>query len=105
MKKLLFNFSKTEIRNIIAVIYVVLVLLFIYVLAFKPVPAQNKDLINVLGGVVIGGVGTILSFFFGSSKNESDKQSNELLITKAEAAKPKDEIVISSSEAEKSKNT
>ncbi len=76
MRKILTDISKTEIRNIIAILYVVLVLLFIYVLAFRPVPSENKDLINVLGGVVIGGVGTILSFFFGSSKNEADKNNN-----------------------------
>lgn len=79
MKRFFDNLGKTEIRNIIAIVYVVLVLAFIYVLAFKPVPIENKDLINVLGGVVIGGVSIILSFFFGSSKNEADanKKSSE----------------------------
>ena len=77
MKKFIESIGRSEIRNIIAITYVLLVLLFIYVLAFKPVPLENKDLINVLGGVVIGGVGIILSFFFGSSKNESDKAKKE----------------------------
>lgn len=76
MKQLFSNINKTEIRNIIAILYVSLVLLFIYVLAFRAVPAENKDLINVLGGVVIGGIGTILSFFFGSSKNEADSKKD-----------------------------
>ena len=76
MKKLLSDIGKTEIRNIIALLYVTLVLLFIYVLAFRGVPAENKDLINVLGGVVIGGIGTILSFFFGSTKIEADKSKD-----------------------------
>jgi hypothetical protein len=78
MKRFFESIGRSEIRNIIAIIYVLLVLLFIYVLAFKAVPSENKDLINVLGGVVIGGVGTILSFFFGSSKNETDKAKKEI---------------------------
>jgi hypothetical protein len=69
MKKFFERLNLTDIRNIIAVIYVVMVLGYIYVLAFKAVPGENKDLVNVLGGVVIGGVTIILSFFFGSSKN------------------------------------
>jgi hypothetical protein len=73
MKKFFDNIGKTEIRHIIAIVYVIMSILFIYVLVFKPVPQENKDLINVLGGYVIGGVGTVLSFFFGSSKNEADK--------------------------------
>ncbi|MBL0144926.1 MAG: hypothetical protein IPP48_03365 [Chitinophagaceae bacterium] len=75
MKKWFENISKTDIRNTIAVIYVVMVLLYIYVLAFKPVPAENKDLINVLGGVVIGGVGLILAYYFGNSKSNNDNES------------------------------
>ena len=68
MKKFFENINKTDIRNIIAVLYTVLVLVFIYVLAFKAVPAENKDLVNVLGGGVFSGIGVILGFYFGSSK-------------------------------------
>lgn len=76
MKQLFQNIGKAEIRNIIAIVYVVMVLGFIYLLAMKPVPMENKDLVNVLGGVVIGGVGVILSFFFGSSKSETDSKKD-----------------------------
>jgi hypothetical protein len=68
MKSFLDLFSDTDVRNIIAVLYIVLVLFFIYVLAFVPIPEANKDLVNVLGGTVIGGSGMILSFYFGASK-------------------------------------
>jgi len=78
MKQVIWKMGRAEIRNIIAVLYVTLVLLFIYVLVFHAVPVGNKDLINVLGGVVIGGVGTILSYFFGSSKNETDAAKNDV---------------------------
>lgn len=72
------NIGKSEIRNIIALLYVSLVVVFIYVLVFHTVPATNKDLVNVLGGVVVGGVNMILSYFFGSSKNESDKNKDDV---------------------------
>lgn len=72
MKKFFDNIGKSEIRNIIAVLYIVMIIGFIYVLAFKPVPPENKDLVNVLGGVVIGGVGVILSFLYGTSKDQSN---------------------------------
>jgi uncharacterized BrkB/YihY/UPF0761 family membrane protein len=71
MRQLLENINKTDIRNIIAVLYTLLVLVFIYVLAFKAVPPENKDLVNVLGGGVFSGVGVILGFYFGSSKNDN----------------------------------
>jgi len=74
MKQFFQNIGKAEIRNIIAIVYVVMVLGFIYLIAVKAVPVENKDLVNVLGGVVIGGVGVILSYFFGSSKNETDNK-------------------------------
>lgn len=69
MPEWLKKLSSTETRTIIAVSYVLLIVGYIYVLAFKPVPTENKDLVNVLGGVVIGGVSIILSYYFGSSKN------------------------------------
>lgn len=69
MKKFWEKVTASDIRNIIAVLYILLVLLYVYVLAWKPVPAINKDLINVLGGTVIGGSGLILAFYFGASKN------------------------------------
>jgi hypothetical protein len=73
MPEWLKRLTATETRTVIAIGYVMAVLGFIYVLAFKPVPDQNKDLVNVLGGVVIGGTAAILSYYFGSSKNNETK--------------------------------
>ena len=77
MKQFFQNIGGAEIRNIIAVVYVIMVLGFIYLLAIRAVPVENKDLVNVLGGVVIGGIGVILSYFFGSSKNETDNSKKD----------------------------
>lgn len=62
--------STTDIRNIVAVLYVLMILVYIYVLVFKAVPSENKDLINVIGGNVIGGLGIILGYYFGASKKD-----------------------------------
>ncbi len=70
MKKIFDKVSTTDIRNVLAVIYVLMVLVYIYVLVFKPVPSDNKDLINVIGGNVIGGLGIILGYYFGASKKD-----------------------------------
>lgn len=77
MKKLWLNLSSTDIRNIIAVIYVSMVLVYIYVLVFKPVPPENKDLVNVIGGNVIGGMGIVLGYYFGSSKQARQVENGE----------------------------
>lgn len=71
MKQFFQKLSDKDIRNVIAVIYIILCLAYIYVLAFVPVPPANKDLVNVLGGSVIGGLGLILAYFFGSSKKDT----------------------------------
>lgn len=73
MKKFWEKIGTTEIRNILAVIYIIGVLIYVYVLVFKPVPPENKDLVNVLGGTVITSAGMILSYFFGASKGDSNK--------------------------------
>lgn len=67
----------TDIRNILAVLYVTMVLVYIYVLVFKPVPAENKDLVNIIGGNVIGGLGIVLGYYFGASKKDSVKPKEE----------------------------
>ena len=77
MKRLWLNLSSTDIRNIIAVIYVCMVLVYIYVLVFKPVPPENKDLVNVIGGNVIGGMGIVLGYYFGSSKQPRPAETPE----------------------------
>jgi len=78
MKKLWLNLSSTDIRNIIAVVFVIGVLLYIYVLVFKPVPPENKDLVNVLGGTVISSLGIVLGYYFGASKSSGTPRKTEI---------------------------
>lgn len=44
-------------------------------LFFFVIPAENKDLVNILLGAVIGWNGSIVSFYFGN--NERNKESYE----------------------------
>lgn len=67
----------TDIRNILAVLYVSMILVYIYVLVYKPVPAENKDLVNIIGGNVIGGLGVILGYYFGASKKDTPKEKTD----------------------------
>lgn len=77
MKKIWLNLSSTDIRNILAVMFVAGVLLYIYVLVFVPVPERNKDLVNVLGGTVISSLGIVLGYYFGASKSPSSRKTPE----------------------------
>jgi len=47
------------------------------VLVYTSVPDQNKDLLNLVVGALIGSFATVVGYFYGSSLGSSDK--NELL--------------------------
>ena len=38
-----------------------------------PVPESNRDLLNILSGVLFGWGGAVVTFYFGSSKSSRDK--------------------------------
>lgn len=45
-----------------------------------PVPAENKDAVNILFGILSASVGAVVGYFFGSSKGSAEK--NEMLAGK-----------------------
>lgn len=47
------------------------------VLVYRNVPAENKDLLNLVVGALIGSFATVVGYFYGSSLGSSEK--NELL--------------------------
>jgi len=49
--------------------FVIMVLALIYV----PIPEGNRDSLTILIGIVSGGVGTIVGYYFGSSKGSQKK--------------------------------
>lgn len=42
-------------------------------LVYASIPEQNKDLLNLVVGALIGSFATIVGYFFGSSKGSADK--------------------------------
>ena len=44
---------------------------------YQAVPLENKDILNIAVGALIGMAGGVVNYFYGSSKGSSDK--NELL--------------------------
>ncbi len=50
------------------------------ILAAREIPTENKDLLNLVVGALIGSFATIVGYFYGSSKGSSDK--NDLLKSK-----------------------
>ena len=47
------------------------------VLVYKNVPSENKDLLNLVVGALIGSFATVVGYFYGSSLGSSEK--NEML--------------------------
>ena len=58
--------------GIVSLSFIILVLL-----VFNPLPAENKDIVNIALGTFLGMAVTVVGYFFGSSKSSADK--NELL--------------------------
>jgi H+/Cl- antiporter ClcA len=51
---------------------------FLFALIFVGVPEQNKDLLNITGGALIGAFTTgVIGYFFGSSAGSKEK--NEMI--------------------------
>ena len=46
-------------------------------LVYQAVPPENKDILNIAVGALIGSFTTVVAYFYGSSKGSSDK--NEML--------------------------
>jgi hypothetical protein len=47
---------------------------FLFVLAYRAVPKDNVDTINLACGFVLGVLATVISYYFGNSKDKSDAE-------------------------------
>lgn len=78
MTEFIRKLTKTEIRSVLAILIILGGFSFIGVLLIAPIPPENKDLVNiVIGGVFTGTVASVANYYFGSSKNETDKTKSE----------------------------
>ena len=74
MKKFWNALGTTEIRNILAAITVIGSFGALYLMIFKPIPAANRDTVNLTVGFVLGtGIGAVMGFYFGASKKDENK--------------------------------
>ncbi len=69
--------TKADIRNTLTMVWVVLSFIFLFKLLNKPIPAENKDVVNTVAGVIIGQVVVILGYYFTQSKTEVDEKRKD----------------------------
>ena len=63
--------TKMEIRNVLAIMVILLSFCFLFLLAVHKVPVENKDLVNISTGFIIGAsVGAIIGYYFTSTKKD-----------------------------------
>jgi hypothetical protein len=61
-------------RNILAIITLVGVMLLLTVLLFRPLPTGNNELVYMAMGYLMGqALGGVFGYYFGASKTEADK--------------------------------
>jgi Na+-driven multidrug efflux pump len=78
MKQFFQNIGKTEIRNILGVIVVIGCFVLLYILQVKPIPAANKDVLNIAIGFVFGGaLAGVIGYYFGSSKPQPESKDQK----------------------------
>lgn len=79
MKEFFGKITSKDIRNILAVIITLGCFILFYFLIVKEVPAGNKDLMNIIAGMMFGGpLAAVSGYYFGASKNEADKAKKEV---------------------------
>lgn len=64
-------------RTIIAFSITLMSFGFLYFLLYKKIPAENKDIVQITAGIVLGVLATVVSYYFGSSKDKSDQDKAE----------------------------
>lgn len=68
--------SKSDIRNVLAVIATVGCFILMYLMQVKAIPVENKDVVNIAVGFLFGGaLSSVFGFYFGASKTEDKKES------------------------------
>lgn len=74
-------------RTILAFLITLMSFGFLYFLLYKKIPAENKDIVQITAGIVLGVLATVVSYYFGSSKDKSDQDKADR-VAAGEPAKP-----------------
>lgn len=68
--------TKSDIRNVLALITTIGCFVLLYLLQVRAIPTVNKDIINIAVGFVFGGMlSGVSGYYFGASK--SDKENSD----------------------------
>jgi len=67
----------SNIRSIIGLFVVVLSFTFLFLLLKIDIPGGNKDILQIAAGIILGSMAGVIGYYFGSSKNESDKAKTD----------------------------
>lgn len=65
-------------RPILAFTIVIFSFAFLFALVFIPIPKDNVDTVNLVAGFVLGVTATVVTYYFGTSKDKSDKDQIEM---------------------------
>jgi O-antigen/teichoic acid export membrane protein len=70
----MFKFLKNDVRTFIVVLTIIFSFALLFMLFFVNIPAQNKDLINILiVSIIINGMSSIRTYFFNNQLNQDTK--------------------------------
>ena len=63
------------VRPLLALTLVICSVALIFVLCFHKITPENKDMLNIFIGIILGAAATSVTYYFGSSKSSSDKDN------------------------------
>lgn len=67
------EFIKEGYMYLLGAIITVGFFLLLYLLVYQQIPVENKDILNIVVGALIGSFTTVVGYFYGSSKSSADK--------------------------------
>jgi len=76
MKRFIASLKEAEIRNVLAILVILLSFAVQVLIIVRPMPAQNHDIIITTVVLTLGLQGSIIAYFFGASK--IDRKKGEL---------------------------
>lgn len=80
MTEIIRRVSKTDTRTLLALIGTLGSFTMLGMMQFHPIPEGNKDVVTLAIGIVLGGsLSNVYSFYFGSSKQDADKNKKEVI--------------------------
>jgi uncharacterized BrkB/YihY/UPF0761 family membrane protein len=65
--------TKDILQTILAILIIIGFFLLLTLLLYTKVPNENKDLLNLVVGALIGSFATVVGYFFGSSSSSAKK--------------------------------